>query len=181
MSTSAPRSRRQASAGCGRSSSPYHLSEQRTRSTSIIERVYETRMRRYGKRRTRAAQMPAQRAAGRLFRVNVALGTLAITSVLFVVTRLIETWRIGTGRAPDAVSVLGQRLSYPAANAGAVVIVALAGCGLIVLITAIRAAARELGADARFSRAMARQMPASVEGARVLDCQRVQRVGCNWS
>jgi Zn-dependent protease with chaperone function len=109
-----------------------------------------------------------------MFAVNVALGTLAITSVLFVVTRLIETWRIGTGRAPDAVSVLGQRLSYPAANAGAVVIVALAGCGLIVLITAIRAAARELGADARFSRAMARQMPASVEGARVLEDDRPQ-------
>jgi beta-lactamase regulating signal transducer with metallopeptidase domain len=109
-----------------------------------------------------------------MFAVNVALGTLATASVLFVVTRLIETWRIGTGRPPDAVSVLGQRLSYPAANAGAIVIVALAGCGLIVLITAIRAAARELRTDARFNGAMAREIRASIDGARVIDDDRPQ-------
>jgi Zn-dependent protease with chaperone function len=142
------------------------------RSTSIIERVYQTRMRRNGKLRTRAAQMPAQRAAGRLFRVNVALGTLAIASLLVVATRVIETWRIGAGRVPHGVSIWGQRLSYPVANAGAIVIMALAGCGLIVLITAIRAAVRELRADARFSAAMARQMHASVDGARVIDDDR---------
>jgi Zn-dependent protease with chaperone function len=153
---------------------PYHPSEQKMRSTPILERVYSTRMRRLGNSQTVGAQMPAQRAAARMFAVNIALGTLAVASLLVVVTRLVETWRIGSARAPDAVSVFGQRLSYPAANAGAIVVAVLAGFGLIVLITAIRAAVRELRADAAFRRAMARQMPASVQGALVIDDDRPQ-------
>jgi Zn-dependent protease with chaperone function len=138
------------------------------RATSILERVHPTRMR-CGRRRMAAAQLPAQRAAARMFAVNIALGTFAVASVLFVLTRLVETWRIGSGQAPDAVSVFGQRLSYPAANAGAIVVAVLAAFGLIVLITAICAAARELRADARFRGAMTRQLPARVQGAKVID------------
>jgi hypothetical protein len=152
----------------------YHRSEQRMRSTPSRERVQSMRMRRFGIPQTAAAPPSAQRAAARMFALIVALGTLALASLLVVVTRLVETWRIGSAGAPGKVSVFGQRLSYPAANAGAIVVAVLAGLGLIVLITAIRAAVRELRADARFRRAMARQMAASVQGARVIDDGRPQ-------
>jgi Zn-dependent protease with chaperone function len=107
-----------------------------------------------------------------MFAVNVALGVLAIGSVLFVLTRLLESWQVGNGRTPDVVSVFGQRLSYPAANAGAVAVAVLAGFGLMILMTAIRAATREVRADARFRRAMAHRAPADVQGARVFDGDR---------
>jgi Zn-dependent protease with chaperone function len=146
------------------------------RSTSILERLYSTRTR-IGRRhhwRPAAGQRPAQRAAARLFVVNIAVGTLAIASVVFVFTRLVETWRIGSGRSPDAVSIFGQRLSYPAANAGAIAIAVLAAFGLIVLVTALRATARELRLDAQFRRAMAGQGHVRVQGARVVDDDRPQ-------
>jgi hypothetical protein len=79
-----------------------------------------------------------------MFALNLALGTFALASALFVLTRLLESWRVGSGHAPDVVSVLGQRLSYPVANAGAIVVAALGGMGLLVLVAAARAAVREL-------------------------------------
>jgi len=151
----------------------YDLPRHRMRSISILTRVGSTRMRRSGNRPAAAPRMPAQQVAARMFTLNVALGTLAFASVLLVLTRLAESWRID-GRAQHTVSILGQRLSYPVANAGAIAVAVLAGFGLIVLIVATRAAAREWRADAGFRRAMARKAPSRAHGARIIDDDRPQ-------
>jgi Zn-dependent protease with chaperone function len=122
---------------------------------------------------TAAAKGPAQKAAARLSAVNVVLAVLAFASVLLILTRLLESWRIGGGRTPDAV-LLGQRLSYPTANAGAITVAVLALLGLIVLSAVVYAGARELRADARFRRAIARRTRGSVQGALVVDEVRPQ-------
>lgn len=142
------------------------------RSTSISGLADSTRMRRRGHPIAAGAQMPGQREVARLFTVNLALGALAFASVVVVLSRVAESWRIGAGRAPHAVSIFGQRLSYPVANAGAIAVLVLAGAGLIVLTAGARATARELRADARFRRAMARQAPSTVQGARIIDDDR---------
>jgi Zn-dependent protease with chaperone function len=121
-----------------------------------------------------AQRRPAQRAAARLFALNVALGTFALASALFVLARLLESWNVGSGRAADVVSMFGQRLSYPVANAGAIVVAVLGAVGLVILVAAARAAVRALRADRRFRRAMATQERSSLLGARIIDSDRPQ-------
>jgi Zn-dependent protease with chaperone function len=108
-----------------------------------------------------------------MFGANVALGALALASILFVLSRLAESWRIG-GRVPHGVSIFGAPLSYPVANAGAIGVAVLAGFGLTVLIAAARAATREWRADARFRRAIARHATSGDHGAQVIDDDRPQ-------
>jgi Zn-dependent protease with chaperone function len=122
--------------------------------------------------RAHATRLPAQRAAAQAFAVNAAVGVLALASLLFVVTRLLESWQVGAHRASHSVSVLGQTLSYPAANAGAVAVLALAALGLIVLLVGIRAAAREVRADARFRRVLSEITPGGIGGARIIEDER---------
>jgi hypothetical protein len=109
-----------------------------------------------------------------MFALNLALATFALASALFVLTRLLESWHVRSDHARDVVSVFGQRLSYPLANAGAVVVVVLAAMGLLILIAAARAALRELRADRRFRRAMASQERADLPGVRIIDSDRPQ-------
>ena len=155
-------------------SSAYDLKTRSLRSTSTPERAHSTRTGRRSLRRTAAGRQPARAASTRVFVVNIACGALALASVLLVFTRVLERWRLGRGHTQDVVSLFGQGLSYPAANAGAVVVAALAGFGVIVLIAGARAVWRETSADARFRRAMARQQPASVDGARIINGDRPQ-------
>jgi Zn-dependent protease with chaperone function len=112
---------------------------------------------------------PAQRAARRTFTVNAGIGVVALASILFVITRLAESWRVGSGRPAHSVSVFGQTWSYPAANAGAIVITALAGFGLVVLLVAIRAAVREIRGDRAFRRVLASIAISSARGASVVE------------
>ena len=93
------------------------------------------------------SEAPATIAAGRVFRISVLLGVLGLASALFVITRLFESWRVTSGPTSHVVSVFGQRLSYPAANAGAVVVTALAGLGLLMVGAAAWGFARELFAE----------------------------------
>src|ERR1700757_706882 len=72
-------------------------------------------------------ERPVAIASGRLFGVSVLLGVLALTSTVLVITRLFESWQVTSGPASHLISVFGQRLSYPAANAGAIVVTVLAG------------------------------------------------------
>jgi hypothetical protein len=109
-----------------------------------------------------------------MFALNLALGTFALASALFVLARLLESWRVGSGHASEVISLFGQRLSYPLANAGALVVAALAAVGLAILIAAARAAIRELRADRRFRRAMATQERSSLLGTRIIDSDRPQ-------
>jgi hypothetical protein len=113
----------------------------------------------------RAAGEPAATAAGRVSRAGLLLGALGLASAVFVVVRLVETWRVTPDATSHQISVLGQRLSYPAANFAAVVVVFLALLGLAVTVMTVLGAARELARSARFGRRMRASDPKLLDGA----------------
>jgi hypothetical protein len=117
---------------------------------------------------------PAAIAASRVFGLSVLLGVLGLASAVFVITRLLESWRVTSGVPSHHVWVLGQRLSYPAANTGAIVVTVLAGLGLLMAGAAAWAVMRELLADRRFRRALAARSPLPLHGAWVIEDQRPQ-------
>lgn len=94
---------------------------------------------------------PADAAAARVSRAGLALGAMGLASAVFVLVRLLETWRVTTHAASHEISLLGLRLSYPAANLAAVVIVFLAALGLAVTVIACLGAAREVVRSRRFA------------------------------
>src|SRR5579885_1178818 len=71
------------------------------------------------------APAPASTAAARLSRASLVLGGLGLASVIIVLSRLFETWRVSS-HAANRVSIFGQKLSYPAANFDAIVVMILA-------------------------------------------------------
>jgi Zn-dependent protease with chaperone function len=122
----------------------------------------------------REEQQPAATAAGRAFGASVLLGVLGLASAAVVVARLLESWRVAPGPASHAISVLGQRLSYPTANSGAIIVTALAGLGLLMAAAAAWRAASELLASRSFSRVIAAGSPRAIDGAWVIDDVRPQ-------
>lgn len=123
---------------------------------------------------SREPQQPAAIAAGRVFAVSLLLGVLGLASAVFVITRLFESWRVTPRPTSNEISILGQPLSYPAANAGAIVVTALAALGLLMAGMAAWRAARELLADRSFRRAIAARSPLPLDGAWVIDEDRAQ-------
>jgi BlaR1 peptidase M56 len=95
---------------------------------------------------------PAAVAAARVARAGGALGVLGLLSSVFVLARLVETWRVTSNTASHQISLLGHMLSYPAANFAAVVVLGLAIVGLTVTAMIVWGAAREFNADMRFRR-----------------------------
>jgi bla regulator protein blaR1 len=116
---------------------------------------------------------PAATAAGRAFAAVWLLGVLGLVSAVAVITRLLESWRLTSGTG-HVISLFGQRLSYPAANTGAIVVTALAGLGLLMASAAGWRAARELIADRRFGQTLAARAPRPLDGAWVIDEGRPQ-------
>ena len=100
------------------------------------------------------------------------LGALGFASSLFVVVRLVERWHVTAGRDSRHISLLGQKLSYPAANFAAVVVLVLAVFGLAVVVLAVAGAARELRASTRFGRGMAASGHTQLEDAVVFEDER---------
>lgn len=93
---------------------------------------------------------PAEWAAFRCAGAGAVLGVLGIGSALLVVMRLLESWQIEPGADANRVSVFGAHLSYPSANAAAVVVLCQAALGLAAFTEGGRAALRELRAARRF-------------------------------
>jgi hypothetical protein len=89
-----------------------------------------------------------------------------------VFLRLFETWRVTPHTASHQVAILGQALSYPAANLAAVVMLALALLGAVVTARALRGAAAEVSAARRFNRRLARAAGPHLRGAIVLEDER---------
>ena len=58
-------------------------------------------------------------------------------SAVFVVARLLESWRVTSRATSHRIEIFGQRLSYPAANVDAIVIVLLAALGSVVTVRAL--------------------------------------------
>ena len=98
---------------------------------------------------------------------------MGLASAVFVVVRLLETWRV-TPHATSRyqISILGQRLSYPAANFAAVVVVFLALLGLAVTAMTVFGAAQELTASVRFWRRMRASDPELLDDAFVFGDER---------
>jgi hypothetical protein len=102
-------------------------------------------------------------------RAGAGLAVAGLASSGFVIWRLIETWRVTPAAASHRISVLGQRLTYPAANLGAVVVVALALVGLAVIAVTLKGAGLELVADRRLRRRLRAQAIRRHAGALVIE------------
>jgi Zn-dependent protease with chaperone function len=108
---------------------------------------------------TAIAARPAAAAAGRAFAVTFTLGALSAGSIVFVLTRLLESWQVKSDPGSHVATVLGYRVSYPVANADALAITVLAVLGLLMACAAARAGARELLAARGFARAVGASAP----------------------
>jgi hypothetical protein len=115
------------------------------------------------------SQHIAHRAAARASHAGGLLGGLGLASAGFVVLTLLETWRITPGASPHHLSVLGWRLSYPAANAGAIVVLILALVGSVVTSIAVAQASREARAARRFVQRLDGRICGLVSDAWVID------------
>ena len=92
---------------------------------------------------------PARNAAARVSRAGLLLGALGLLASVFVIVRLFEAWHVAPGAASHQISILGVTLAYPAANADAIVILALAVVGFVVIGIAVLAAAQEIAGAIR--------------------------------
>jgi hypothetical protein len=118
---------------------------------------------------TQAQTTPAHDRLAR--RVSVAQGTLGALSAVAVVVvfvRLVERWRVSPSSASHHIVILGQRIGYPAANVGAIVVLALALLGAVVMGRAFVAAVRELTAARRLGRRLSGAAPLEETGALLL-------------
>jgi hypothetical protein len=120
----------------------------------------------------REPPLPAASAARRVFGMSVLLGMLGFASGAFVITRLFASWHITSRPAAHEIALFGQKLSYPAANAPAIIVTVLAGVGLLMAVVAFWGVVRELRADRSFRRAVAGRTPRPVDGAWVIDGRR---------
>ena len=116
----------------------------------------------------RSAAIAAGRAAG----AEALLGVLGLASVGLVLLRLVEAWRVSPQRVSHQVAILGQTLSYPAANTAAVIILVLAVLGAIVTARAVLGVAREATGARRFHRRLASASRQDLGGAFVIDDER---------
>ncbi len=112
---------------------------------------------------------PAAIAAIRVSRAGLLLGGLGLASAIFLVARLFESWRVTSRAASHQISIFGQPLSYPTANADAIVVVLLSALGSVVIVRALSGAVRELVASRRFHRRLAREHPRPLRGALLID------------
>jgi len=114
----------------------------------------------------------AATGARRMFGAMLALGLLAALSAGVALVRVVESWRLGSGSASRTISIAGQRLSYPAANAGAVVVVVLAALGLAMSAATMVRLARELLRDRRFRERLHKSARRQIHGAWILEDER---------
>jgi Zn-dependent protease with chaperone function len=111
----------------------------------------------------------AGRALAIAWGAGLLLGLVAVAAFVPVFARLLESWRVSARAASHHVSILGQRLSYPAANAGALIVLALALLGGVVIALAMSAIAGELMAARRLARRLGGMHPVERDGVFVID------------
>ncbi len=113
-------------------------------------------------------ERPAATAAARVWGASLVLGGLGLMSAVFVLVRLAESWRVGSGATSHRIELFGQGLSYPAANINAIVILLLAGLGSVVTVRALGGTIRESRASRRFARAVSSRQLETLRGAVVV-------------
>ena len=115
------------------------------------------------------SRRPAAVAASRAARAEAVLVLLGLASFVLVFSRLVEKWRVSPHGASHQVAILGQTLSYPAANLAALLILALAFLGAVVTASALGGAAAELKAARRFNRRLTQAAGRQLAGATVIE------------
>ena len=118
------------------------------------------------------SDLPAGRAFARFSRAGLLLGLLGVASFVPVFVRLVEGWRVSPQVVSHHVAILGQTLSYPAANAGALFVLGLAVLGGIVAALALFAVGRELKGARQVAERLAQLNPELREGVFVIDDER---------
>ena len=113
----------------------------------------------------------AGRAVTRVSRAGLLLGGLGVAAFVPVFIRVFESWRVSP-TVSRHVSVFGLRLSYPAANAGAVIVLALAALGAAVVGIALGAIARELAGARRLAKGLAELGPVARDDVLIIDDER---------
>ncbi len=122
-------------------------------------------------------QRPARIAAARVSRAGLLLGALGLLASLFVIVRLFEAWRVAPRANSHQISILGTTLAYPTANADAIVILALAVVGFVVLGIAVVAATQEIAGARRLRRRLKAAGPVRHNGALIIEDE-VPRAFC---
>ncbi|MBV9810621.1 MAG: BlaI/MecI/CopY family transcriptional regulator [Solirubrobacterales bacterium] len=115
---------------------------------------------------------PAALAAERVDRAGALVGALALGGSLFALLRLTQIWRVTPAAASRRISLFGHELTYPAANAAAAVVVALALLGLAVIVMTIVGVLRELAAFRRLHRRLSALDVRTFEDVLVIDDER---------
>ncbi len=100
------------------------------------------------------------------------MGALGLAWSLFVVFRLTRTWRVTPAARSHRISLLGHELTYPTANAAAVVVVAVALLGLVVIVMTVVGVLRELAASRRLHRWLRDREPRTLGDCLVIDDER---------
>jgi Zn-dependent protease with chaperone function len=118
------------------------------------------------------ANRPAARALALATSAALVLGLLGLASFVTVFARLLESWRVSATAAAHHVSILGNMLSYPAANAGAVAVLGLALLGGIVTAVAVGAIGGEVQTARRLARRLAQLRPVRRDGVFVIADER---------
>ncbi len=112
--------------------------------------------------------------ARRVSGARTLIGILAVVCLSVVFVRLVERWRVTPSTASHRIVILGQRMSYPAANLAAIAVLGLALLGAVVVGVALVGASRELSASRRLSSRLAAARPLSGTDAFVIDRERPQ-------
>ena len=120
------------------------------------------------------ARRPAAVAAARVSRAGALLAALGLGSSVFAVLRLFESWRVTSADPAHSLSILGERLGYPAANLAAVAVVALGLVGLAVIAIIVVGGVREVAADRRLRRSLRDQASRPLGSALVIDDERAR-------
>lgn len=107
--------------------------------------------------------------ARRVSAAQAALGAFAVVCVVVVFVRLVERWRVTPSATSHRIVILGQRLSYPAANVAAIVVLVLALLGAIVVALGLITATQELTASRRLGRRLSGARPLPGTDAFVID------------
>lgn len=96
----------------------------------------------------------ARAHAARVYAMQGLLGAAGLAAATFAVVSGVCAVDVGS-QAAHRTTLLGLPVAYPAANAAALVVLALAGLGVVVLVRALRAVLREARAQRRFHRGLA--------------------------
>ena len=98
-------------------------------------------------------------AASRLFGLSVVLAAGALVAIGVALVDGTNAVRVGPREPVGHFRVLNESFTYPRANVAAIVVLVLAGLGLLVLLRLTWSAMAEVLAQRRFSRAVAAQHP----------------------